>query len=256
MSLLKDKQIVYQTETIVKEENRVHFSIDEVLEPGTYILEIVVDDQYIFPSDTDEKLYLVSSSKNIQEEIAGTYGIEQLKQEIEESCQSLIAEKQEVYSSTDEEIAKMKDELEGFKSVLSQLNQTVKVYPEGSNQLIEEQVPKNGIVTKITSGLTRSFVLPNNSSLGFILLEFRSSSSNLVQQIILSNRKFKTGLPTKLVIPLVDENNTLYLLKIELLTQMSRSSNESEITYQVTFSNEVPFDLSVFTAYMFSKPIL
>lgn len=266
VSLLKDKQIVYQTETVVKEENRVHFSIDDVLEPGTYILEIVVDDQYIFPSDTDEKLYLVSSSKNIQEEIAATYGIEQLKQEIEESCQSLIAEKQEVNSSTDEEIAKMKNDFEtkineiaaevnGVESSLSQLNQSVKVYSKESRQLIEKDLPEKFIVEKIVNGLVRSFTLPDYSSLGFILLEFRSRSGKLVQNFILSKRKFKNGLPVNISIPLLDEGNSLYILNLELLTKFSRSGYGSETNYQVTFLNEVPFDLSVFTVYSLSQSI-
>jgi hypothetical protein len=266
VSLLKDKQILYQTETTVGEENRVQFSINEVLAAGTYILEIIVDDQYIFPSSTEEKLYIVSSSKNIQEELVHSYGIEQLKQEIEESCRSLIVENKVLSPSTDEELEKMKNDFEtkineiaaevnGVESSLSQLNQSVKVYSKESRQLIEKDLPEKFIVEKIVNGLVRSFTLPDYSSLGFILLEFRSRSGKLVQNFILSKRKFKNGLPVNISIPLLDEGNSLYILNLELLTKFSRSGYGSETNYQVTFLNEVPFDLSVFTVYSLSQSI-
>jgi len=56
--------VMYKQEVVVtgnKEAPMVVLTIEDIITPGTYTLEIVVDDKYIFPSDKKEKVEVVES---------------------------------------------------------------------------------------------------------------------------------------------------------------------------------------------------
>lgn len=60
----KQSEVIYQKAlTVVKHDEKpmVTLTIDDVIPAGTYTLEIVVDNKYIFPSDTKEKIEVVDS---------------------------------------------------------------------------------------------------------------------------------------------------------------------------------------------------
>lgn len=262
VSLLKDKQILYQTETTVGEENRVQFSINEVLAAGTYILEIIVDDQYIFPSSTEEKLYIVSSSKNIKEELLHSYGIEQLKQEIEESCRSLIVEKQVLSPSTDEELEKMKNDFEALKAQIQVVN-----YAEGSSKLAVKKVTTQ--TERIEKDMIKSFFISSYDALDlmFFSIDFVSKNGqpNVLQPIFLSSFHFGRRATSAKTIYLIDEEKTIHALRLALYYERisePASFGPSDLTkgrngnvYSIKFLDEVPFNIAAFDAYMLSKEI-
>ncbi|MGJ7586661.1 hypothetical protein [Staphylococcus shinii] len=60
----RQSEVIYQKAlTVVKHDENpmVTLTIDDVIPAGTYTLEIVVDNKYIFPSDTKEKIEVVDS---------------------------------------------------------------------------------------------------------------------------------------------------------------------------------------------------
>ncbi|WP_051221223.1 RES family NAD+ phosphorylase [Eremococcus coleocola] len=63
-AVLKNRKntVVYSAETTVKSNNEIMFMIDKVLPVAKYILEIIVDDKYIFPSDNSLYLNITASS--------------------------------------------------------------------------------------------------------------------------------------------------------------------------------------------------
>ena len=63
-AVLKNRKnnVVFSTETTVKANNEVLFIIDKVLPVAKYVLEIIVDDKYIFPSDNSLHLNITASS--------------------------------------------------------------------------------------------------------------------------------------------------------------------------------------------------
>lgn len=58
----RKNQVVYQTEAQISDRNEVTFIIDRVVPANQYVLEIVVDNQYIFPSDNSIYLNVTKSS--------------------------------------------------------------------------------------------------------------------------------------------------------------------------------------------------
>ncbi|MGX7141454.1 hypothetical protein ACWOBX_08380 [Facklamia languida] len=58
----RKNQVVYQTEAQISDRNEVTFVIDRVVPANQYVLEIVVDNQYIFPSDNSIYLNVTKSS--------------------------------------------------------------------------------------------------------------------------------------------------------------------------------------------------
>lgn len=63
-AVLKTRQnaVVYTTDTTIQDGNVVDFTIDTVLPVGRYILEIVVNDEYIYPDDNTIYLNVTASS--------------------------------------------------------------------------------------------------------------------------------------------------------------------------------------------------
>ncbi len=63
-AVLKTRQnaVVYTTDTTVQDGNVVDFTIDTVLPVGRYIVEIVVNDEYIYPDDNTIYLNMTASS--------------------------------------------------------------------------------------------------------------------------------------------------------------------------------------------------
>ncbi|MDT0955183.1 hypothetical protein RNT98_10120 [Staphylococcus pseudintermedius] len=62
--LYKSSKIIYKKETTVEnidDKDVVIVKIDDILPRGTYMLEIVVDDKYVFPSDESEKIEVTKS---------------------------------------------------------------------------------------------------------------------------------------------------------------------------------------------------
>lgn len=62
--VLKNRKntVIFSTETTVNANNEVLFIIDKILPATQYILEIIVDDKYIFPSDNSLHLNITASS--------------------------------------------------------------------------------------------------------------------------------------------------------------------------------------------------
>mgnify|MGYP007028009877 FL=1 len=63
-AVLKNRKntVIFSTETTVNANNEVLFIIDKILPATQYILEIIVDDKYIFPSDNSLHLNITASS--------------------------------------------------------------------------------------------------------------------------------------------------------------------------------------------------
>ncbi|MDK4019006.1 hypothetical protein O0D00_11425 [Staphylococcus pseudintermedius] len=62
--LYKSSKIIYKKETTVEnidDKDVVIVKIDDILPRGSYMLEIVVDDKYVFPSDESEKIEVTKS---------------------------------------------------------------------------------------------------------------------------------------------------------------------------------------------------
>lgn len=58
----QDHTVFFSTDTTVNANNEVLFLIDKILPVAKYILEIIVDDKYIFPSDNSLYLNITASS--------------------------------------------------------------------------------------------------------------------------------------------------------------------------------------------------
>ena len=63
-AVLKNRKntVIFSTETTVNANNEVLFIIDKILPATQYVLEIIVDDKYIFPSDNSLQLNITASS--------------------------------------------------------------------------------------------------------------------------------------------------------------------------------------------------
>lgn len=63
-AVLKNRKntVIFSTETTVNANNEVLFIIDKILPATQYVLEIIVDDKYIFPSDNSLHLNITASS--------------------------------------------------------------------------------------------------------------------------------------------------------------------------------------------------
>lgn len=86
--LKKDRKTTQIASTVVTDDLEVHFQMKNVLDPGVYALEIVVGDQYFFPSDNSEQIivfesYLSLINQAIKDIIdKGESSIDELKQYI------------------------------------------------------------------------------------------------------------------------------------------------------------------------------
>lgn len=63
-AVLKNRKntVIFSTETTVRANNEVLFIIDKILPATQYVLEIIVDEKYIFPSDNSLHLNITASS--------------------------------------------------------------------------------------------------------------------------------------------------------------------------------------------------
>ncbi|MGW7932339.1 hypothetical protein ACWEWU_11830 [Staphylococcus xylosus] len=60
----RQNEVVYKQDVVVTDNNEdamVVLTIEDIIPPGTYALEIVVDEKYVFPSDKKEKVEVVES---------------------------------------------------------------------------------------------------------------------------------------------------------------------------------------------------
>lgn len=95
-AVLKNRKniVVYSAETTVKANNEIMFMIDKVLPVAKYILEIIVDDKYIFPSDNSLYLNITASSLgSLAEEIESNsldLIIDDLKSRLEISANNYV----------------------------------------------------------------------------------------------------------------------------------------------------------------------
>ena len=58
----RKNQVIYQTEAQINDRNEVTFIIDRIVPATQYVLEIVIDNQYVFPSDNTMYLNVTASS--------------------------------------------------------------------------------------------------------------------------------------------------------------------------------------------------
>ena len=79
--LIKDKTIAYTTTAQVN-NGVATFKIDKVLPADMYLLEIIIGDKHIFPSDRRATITITTSSDNLAVDLVENYGIDKLKEEI------------------------------------------------------------------------------------------------------------------------------------------------------------------------------
>ncbi|WP_310795410.1 hypothetical protein WJ437_08895 [Ignavigranum ruoffiae] len=79
--LIKNHQVVYETHVDLM-GSLATFNINKTLPTGEYLLEIIVGDKHIFPSDRQASILITTSSENLLIEPIESYGIEQLKADI------------------------------------------------------------------------------------------------------------------------------------------------------------------------------
>lgn len=92
----RKNEVIYQTEAQINDRNEVTFVIDQVIPANQYVIEIVVDDQYIFPSDNTMYLNVTKSSLGAFEDYINETPREELYKAIDERIGDHFVTKEDV----------------------------------------------------------------------------------------------------------------------------------------------------------------
>lgn len=92
----RKNEVIYQTEAQINDRNEVTFVIDRVIPATQYVLEIIIDNQYIFPSDNTMYLNVTKSSLGAFEEYIDQAPREELNKAIDERIGDHFVTKEDV----------------------------------------------------------------------------------------------------------------------------------------------------------------
>ena len=111
----------------VAQDDAVTFTIDRVIPSRVYHVEIIVDDQFIFPSRADESKFTVDKSTlgtetNIIEIIGKDILIRDVKQRVEDELQPLVSSLESAQQAEAQRVIAEQERVQGYQEAQQLLN--------------------------------------------------------------------------------------------------------------------------------------
>ena len=137
----------YESETLtVSPDNTVTFSIDKVIKPVLYYVEITVDDKYIFPSRVDEsKINIDKSSKGSDVAIIEIIGKDILIRDVREQVETEIKPVVDDMIIANQKVLENEKIVQDVNSLAQQLENRQDQVEQFNNQVITEMTDKDVI---------------------------------------------------------------------------------------------------------------
>ena len=137
----------YESETLtVSPDNTVTFSIDKVIKPLLYYVEITVDDKYIFPSRVDEsKINIDKSSKGSDVAIIEIIGKDILIRDVREQVETEIKPVVDDMIIANQKVLENEKIVQDVNSLAQQLENRQNQVEQFNNQVITEMTDKDVI---------------------------------------------------------------------------------------------------------------
>ena len=140
-------RVGYESEELtVSPDNTVTFSIDKVIKPILYYVEITVDDKYIFPSRADEsKINIDKSSKGSDVAIIEIIGKDILIRDVREQVETEIKPVVDDMIIANQKVLENEKIVQDVNSLAQQLENRQNQVEQFNNQVITEMTDKDVI---------------------------------------------------------------------------------------------------------------